>query len=193
MTHSDRIERHPTDASLSCRWNVSAPFDDPHLVSAAGRPRRRGWPSSAACTGWVADKVSINLAGGVHSPVKAQALVAGMVAGADSIVDMDLMRRGRIGLFGGMRAPFTLGTFLRSFTFGHVRQLDGVAAAFVTNLASYTPLLVRRRPDLLCGWGRHVRQTYGQHKQGRGLRLHQGERAESAARPDAVHARWRRP
>ena len=48
-----------------------------------------------------------------------------MVAGADSIDDMDRLRHGGMGrLFTGVRAPSTLGTFLRIFTFGHVSQLD---------------------------------------------------------------------
>jgi hypothetical protein len=52
-----------------------------------------------------------------------------MVAGADSIEDMDLLRHGAMSrLASDARAPSTLGTFLRAFTFGHVRQLDAVAA-----------------------------------------------------------------
>lgn len=59
---------------------------------------------------------------------KVMTLIAGMVAGADSIDDMDLLRAGSTGLVLGHRvmAPSTLGTFLRAFTFGHVRQLDRV-------------------------------------------------------------------
>jgi hypothetical protein len=69
--------------------------------------------------------------------VKALALVAGMVAGADCIDDMDLLRHGGMGrLFTGVRAPSTLGTFLRAFTFGHVRQLDAVAAVLLARLAA---------------------------------------------------------
>ena len=51
-----------------------------------------------------------------------------MVAGADSIDEMNLLRAGSTGLILGHRvmAPSTLGTFLRAFTFGHVRQLDRV-------------------------------------------------------------------
>jgi hypothetical protein len=65
-----------------------------------------------------------------------------MVAGADSIADMDLLRHSGMGrLFTGLRAPSTLGTVLRSFTFGQIRQLDSVAAAFLTALAARTPLL----------------------------------------------------
>jgi hypothetical protein len=74
--------------------------------------------------------------------VKVPAVVAGMVAGADSIDDLDRLRHGGMGrLFSGIRAPSTLGTFLRSFTFGHVKQLDRVAAQLLVNLAGHTPLL----------------------------------------------------
>ena len=55
-------------------------------------------------------------------------LVHGMLAGADSIDEMNVLRAGSTGLVLGHRvmAPSTLGTFLRAFTFGHVRQLDRV-------------------------------------------------------------------
>ena len=79
---------------------------------------------------------------GPNAQLKVPALVAGMVAGADSIDDMDLLRHGGMGrLFGGVRAPSTLGTFLRSFTFGHVRQLDAVASRLLVDLAARAPLL----------------------------------------------------
>ena len=56
------------------------------------------------------------------------ALVYAMVLGADSIDDTGLLRAGRTRrLLGGwVPAPSTLGTFLRAFTFGHVRQLDAL-------------------------------------------------------------------
>jgi hypothetical protein len=65
-------------------------------------------------------------AGGSRPGRKVLSLVHGMLAGADSIDDMDVLRAGRTGAVLGHRvlAPSTLGTFLRAFTFGHVRQLD---------------------------------------------------------------------
>jgi len=55
-------------------------------------------------------------------------LVAGMIAGADSVEDIALLRHGAMSrLFEGARAPPTLGSFLRSFTFRLVSQLDAVA------------------------------------------------------------------
>ena len=57
----------------------------------------------------------------MNAHLKVPCLVAGMAAGADSIDDMDLLRHGAMsGLFGGIRAPSTLGSHLRSYTWGNV-------------------------------------------------------------------------
>jgi hypothetical protein len=56
-------------------------------------------------------------------------LIYAMVLGADCIDDCDVLRSGRLrALLGRVAAPSTLGTFLRAFTFGHVRQLDRLLA-----------------------------------------------------------------
>ena len=82
--------------------------------------------------------------GGANAPLKVSALVAGMVIGADSIADMQVLRHGETNrLLDGVRAPSTLGTFLRTFTFGHVRQLDAVAAWLLARLATVSPVLPR--------------------------------------------------
>ena len=67
-------------------------------------------------------------AGAANAGRKVMALLYAMVLGADSIDDCDVLRAGRTGrLLGGwIAAPSTLGTFLRAFTFGHVRQLDAL-------------------------------------------------------------------
>jgi hypothetical protein len=66
--------------------------------------------------------------GAANAGRKVMALVYAMVLGADSIDDTDVLRAGRTRrLLGGwLPAPSTLGTFLRAFTFGHVRQLDAL-------------------------------------------------------------------
>jgi len=62
----------------------------------------------------VADTLTLKAKGGVNAHLKVPALVAGMVAGADSINDMDVLRHGGMNrLFNGVRSPSTLGTFLR--------------------------------------------------------------------------------
>ena len=68
----------------------------------------------AALGGLVAAHVWIGRRCGVNAHLKVPCLVAGMIAGADSIDDMDLLRHGAMpALFGGIRAPSTLGSFLR--------------------------------------------------------------------------------
>ncbi|MGB8379935.1 MAG: hypothetical protein WCG47_01585 [Dermatophilaceae bacterium] len=68
--------------------------------------------------------------------------VVALIAGADHLNKTDLLRHGAMGrLFSEVRAPSTLGTFLRTFSFGHVRQLDAVAARFLVSLTSMVPVL----------------------------------------------------
>src|SRR5918994_6583582 len=66
--------------------------------------------------------------GAANAGRKVMAVVFAMVLGADSIDDTGVLRAGRTRrLLGGwLPAPSTLGTFLRAFTFGHVRQLDAL-------------------------------------------------------------------
>jgi Transposase DDE domain group 1 len=68
--------------------------------------------------------------GAANAGRKVMALIYAMLLGADSIDDCEVLRAGRTRrLLGGwLPAPSTLGTFLRAFTFGHVRQLDRVLA-----------------------------------------------------------------
>ncbi len=116
------------------RWmrvchGVTATFDDPNLVSCAGLAPVLEMAERAGLQDLVVEHVRIGKPGGVNACLKVLALVAGMIAGADSIEDMGLLRHGGMRrLFTGVRAPSTLGTFLRMFTFGHVRQLDAVAS-----------------------------------------------------------------
>jgi hypothetical protein len=72
--------------------------------------------------------------GAAHAGRKVMALVHAMLLGADCIDDCEVLRAGRTRrLLGGwLPAPSTLGTFLRAFTFGHVRQLDRLLAETIT-------------------------------------------------------------
>ncbi len=97
------------------------------------------------------------------------ALVAGMVAGADSIADMAVLRHGGMNrLFSDVRAPTTLGTFLRSLKFGHVRQLDAVAARFLTGLTGQVDLIDPAAAVTYVDIDDTIRRTYGYAKQGSG-------------------------
>src|SRR5437764_5091716 len=107
---------------------IHATFDDPHLVSRAGLVPVMALAQRAGLGELVKGHVRPGRPCGVNAEVKVPCLVAGMIAGADSIDGMGLLRHGAMpGLFGGIRAPSTLGSFLRSFTWGNVLQLDKVS------------------------------------------------------------------
>jgi hypothetical protein len=90
-----------------------ASFDDPNLVSHAGLVPVMALAQRAGLGDLAAEHVRPGGACGVNAAVKAGCLVAGMAAGADSIDDMDLLRHGAMEmLFGGIRAPSTLGSHL---------------------------------------------------------------------------------
>ncbi len=149
--------------------DLTAVFDDPNLVSCAGLAPVLQLAERAGLHQLVQEHVHPVKAGGVNAHLKVPALVAGMVAGADSIQDMALLRHGAMSkLFGGARAPSTLGTFLRAFTFGHVRQLDAVASRLLINLAGQVPLLPGAGELAFLDIDDTLRQTYGYAKQGAG-------------------------
>jgi hypothetical protein len=151
------------------RRAISVRFDDPNLVSCVGLVPVMALAQRSGLATLLAERLTIAAKGGVNAAAKVLALIAGMVCGADSIDDMDLLRHGGMGrLFDGIRAPSTLGTFLRAFTFGHVRQLDAVAAGLLARLAAATPVLPDAREVVLVDIDDTVRQTYGYAKQGAG-------------------------
>ena len=115
---------------------TSVAFDDPNLVSAAGLVPVLALAERAGLADLADQHLSVPTDKGANAGVKVASLVAGMVAGADSIDDMALLRHGGMGrVFARAYAPSTLGSFLRAFSFGHVRQLDAVAARFLLALA----------------------------------------------------------
>lgn len=101
---------------------------------------------------------------------KVTALVAGMAAGADLIDDMALLRHGAMRrIFDRPYAPSTLGSFLRAFRFGHVRQLDAVASRLRTGLAQRTPLLPAIAGRVLVDVDDTIIEVHGHGKQGAGF------------------------
>jgi Transposase DDE domain group 1 len=144
---------------------AAAVFDDPNLVSYAGLAPVLRLAESAGLHELVADHVTV----GANAATKVASLVGGMVAGADSIDDVGVLRHGAMGrLFTDTRAPSTLGTFLRGFTFGHVRQLDAVASRLLIALAHRVPLLTGADRLAYVDVDDTVRRTYGAAKQGCG-------------------------
>ena len=114
---------------------VEIAFDDPRAVAHAG----------LLLPATLAERLGIEQAtdqlvdlggrpGAARPGRKLLTLVHAMVAGADCIDDLELLRSGSTASVLGhqVMAPSTVGTFLRAFTFGHVRQLDKVTGELLT-------------------------------------------------------------
>src|SRR3954447_3710371 len=109
---------------------VQVNFDDERVVSDAGVMLVATLAQRLGIEALAGDLVRLRRGrpGAANAGRKVMAVVFAMVLGADSIDDCGVLRAGRTGrLLGGwIPAPSTLGTFLRAFTFGHVRQLDAL-------------------------------------------------------------------
>jgi hypothetical protein len=120
---------------------TSAAFDDPNLIASAGLVPLMALAERAGLHD-LAVGVRPDGPAGANAALKIASLAAGMAAGADSIDDMDLLRHGAMAkAFGGTRAPSTLGSFLRAFTWGNVSQLQKVHREFLVSLCRTAPLL----------------------------------------------------
>jgi len=143
-----------------------AVFDDPNLLAHAGLAPVLALASRAGLPGLLAGARPVGPCG-ASAAAKAMCLVAGMAAGADSIQDMDLLRDGAMeAVFGGIRAPSTLGSFLRSFTWGNVRQLDRAHRGLAAALAADPRLLPGREALAFIDVDSTQKRVYGYHKEG---------------------------
>ncbi len=107
---------------------VEVSFDDPNLVSHGGLLQAASLWQRLGMPGVVRRGLRLPGSVGANSDAKVATVVLGMLAGADSIDDLGVLRAGATGrLLGAAKAPSTIGTWLRSFTYGHLRQLDAIA------------------------------------------------------------------
>jgi hypothetical protein len=144
-----------------------ASFDDPNLVSHAGLVPVMALAQRARLGDLVLEHVRPGGECGVNAHLKVGCLVAGMAAGADSIDDMDLLRHGAMdALFGGIRAPSTLGSHLRSYTWGNVAQLEKASREFLAELAGRAPLLPGAGTLAFIDIDSMQKRVYGHQKQG---------------------------
>jgi hypothetical protein len=142
-------------------------FDDPNLVSHAGLVPVMALAQRAGLGELAAEHVRPGGACGVNAAVKVPCLVAGMAAGADSVDDMDLLRHGAMEvLFGGIRAPSTLGSHLRCYTWGNVSQLEKAGRLFLAELARRAPLLPGAQTLAFVDIDAMQKRVYGHQKQG---------------------------
>ena len=121
---------------------TSAVFDDPNLVSHGGLVPVMALAERAGLPDLLAEHVRPGGECGVNAHLKVGCLIAGMTAGADSIDDMGLLRHGAMDvLFGGVRAPSTLGSHLRCYAWGNVLQIEKAGRELLARLSRQAPLL----------------------------------------------------
>jgi hypothetical protein len=144
-----------------------ARFDDPNLVSHAGLGPLVRLMENIDLAGLADELVRLGGSPGANAGAKITTIVAGMCADADSIDDLDVLRHGAMGtLFQGIRAPSTLGTFLRWFSIGHVAQVEKLLSEVLARLAAQTPLLAGARELAFLDLDSKLTQVFGRTKQG---------------------------
>jgi hypothetical protein len=149
---------------------TSAQFDDPNLVSHAGLVPVMRLAQDCGLAELVGERVTVAGPCGANTPHKIGCVVAGMIAGADAIDHLDLLRCGGMGeLFDGVRAPSTLGSFLRALSWGNVRQLEAVSRRLLAELAARAPVLPDAAALMWLDVDSCQRRVYGHAKQGAGF------------------------
>jgi hypothetical protein len=172
LTHQSVQFRKALSVKVSHRFGAgSAVFDDDHLVSCAGLVPVMTLAEQTGLAHLFDEKVRISAprikSGAANPAPKLATVVAGMVAGADSIDDIDVVRSGGMKtLFDGVYAPSTLGTLLREFTFGHARQLESVLRSHLVALCERVDLLSGADQRMFIDIDSLLRPVYGHAKQG---------------------------
>ena len=113
---------------------IDAIFDDPNLVADAGLLLPATLSARLGTEAVIDSTVRlVGRVGGVRPGRKALTLIHAMVAGATHIDHADVLRAGACEavLAHRVMAPSTVGTFLRSFTFGHIRQFEAATAEII--------------------------------------------------------------
>jgi hypothetical protein len=111
--------------------HLDVAFDDRNLVAHAGLALTSQLAARLEVRKVIRERLHLrrDLLGAAHADLKAMTLISALLAGADCIDDVDLLRSGATDSVIGqwVAAPSTIGTFLRAFTWGHARQLDAVS------------------------------------------------------------------
>ena len=132
---------------LSHGWSRGAAvFDDENLVSCAGLVPVMELAEQAGLSDLLGEHVVFRCerirSGAANPTPKLTSVIAGLLTGADSIDDLNMIRAGGMKrLFGDVYAPATLGILLREFTGGHVRQLHAVLRRHLLALTQRTGVL----------------------------------------------------
>jgi|NGEPerStandDraft_6_1074524.scaffolds.fasta_scaffold10407_2 hypothetical protein len=114
---------------------ISTSFDESHLVAHAGLLAPAVLVQRIGLAELVTDTLSLPESVGANSAAKLTTVLAGMLAGADSIDDLDVLRSGATPrLFDDLRAPLDGGQLAAGIHLLHVRQLDALGRLLRTRL-----------------------------------------------------------
>lgn len=143
-------------------------FDDPNAIANAGLVLTAITAQRLGLLRAAQESIRLSGPGAANAGVKAMTAIEAMVAGADCIDDVDVLRAGSTSAVLGHRvaAPSTIGTFLRGFTFGHVRQADRFAEAALT--AAWTAGAGPGDQPLVIDIDSTICEVHGYQKQGAG-------------------------
>ncbi len=177
---------------------IAVTFDDEHLVADAGLIQPATLAQHLGLRELFNARVDLgHAAGRANVGDKAMTVIHSALAGGDSIDDCDALRAGATGGVLGhvVLAPSTVGTFLRSFTWGHARQLDTVAGEALAR--AWSVGLGPGSAPVTVDIDSSIHETYGLKKQGGAKFTHTKVRgyhplyAVIAGTGDVVHARLR--
>src|SRR3954463_8329878 len=113
---------------------VSVSYDEANLVSAAGLLPAATLAQKVGLAELVEARVRLS-EHGANAGTKALSVIGSILVGGDSIDDIALLRAGAMPeLFDQLRAPSTIGTWLRSFKWSNVRELDAVTRGLLARL-----------------------------------------------------------
>jgi hypothetical protein len=178
--------------------SVSQVFDEPNLVSHGGLLTAGVLAERIGLWSLVASTLTVPGPNGVNSAAKVASVVGGMLAGADSIDDLDVLRSGASPeLFDQVRAPSTVGSWLRAFGHGNVRQLGAVSRELRVRLWDAGAGPHRLDVRLFIDADSTIARAYGPAKQGvsfgctkvRGYHPLIATVLEPGGTPDVLHTR----
>jgi hypothetical protein len=177
---------------------IETTFDEDNLVANAGLLAPAALAQQLGVAETVDERVRlpVDAAGRANCGTKAMTVIGAMLAGGDSIDDCYVLRAGAGGeVFDQIRAPSTIGTWLRSFNWASVRQLDAVSRITLARAwgAGLGPDL---DADLTIDLDSTICQTYGVNKQGgvfgyTRVRGYHPLLATSAETGEVLHSRMR--
>ena len=149
----------------------SAVFNEQNLVSAAGLVPVLELAEQTGLSRLIGEHVELPStrvkSGAVNPAGKLTTIIAGMMCGADSIDDANVLRAGGTPrVFNEVYAPSTVGILLREFSFGHANQIAAAAREHLIALAARTGLLAGADERMFVDIDSLLRPVYGHQKQG---------------------------